>query len=124
MKFEGNKLKVSVVFRNNEIEYETEAIIDTGATITVIPPEISDFLNLEIDKETPIMKLITASGIIEVSRKIVKEIRIGGLIFKNIPAAIHKLPDPIEIKVLIGMNVIENLKLITDGKNKEFEMKL
>ncbi len=125
MKFDDSKLKVNITFiGSNQMEYETEALIDTGASITIIPPEISDLLELEEDKEMAKMKLVTASGLIEVSRKFVKEVRINNKIFKNVSVAIHQLPDPIEIKVLIGMNLIERMKLVIDGKNKEFDIEV
>lgn len=124
MKFEDNKLKLMVtLFGENDSEYETEALIDTGATLTIIPTEISDLLELPEDKEMPKMQMITAGGVIEVSRKIVKEMRMGEIVLKNVEVAIHRLPDPIEVKVLIGMNVLERITLIIEGKKKEFFLK-
>jgi hypothetical protein len=35
---------------------------------------------------------------------------------------IHRIPDPAPIKVLLGMNLIEKMKLIVDGKKNEFKL--
>jgi len=40
-----------------------DALIDTGAAFTVIPPEVADFLELETDRNLPKVRLVTASGL-------------------------------------------------------------
>jgi len=32
----------------------------------------------------------------------------------------HKIPDPAPIKILLGMNFLEKIKLIINGKGEEF----
>jgi len=124
MRFEKGKLKVNIEFLGRKnLRYATEAVIDTGSSVTIIPSEIADYLGLEKDRLMPKMKLITGSGQIEVSRMIMPRLKIADIPLTNTPVGIHELPDPIEVKVLIGMNVIEQLKIIIDGKNREFEIK-
>ncbi len=124
MRFEKGKLKVNIEFLGRKnLRYATETVIDTGSSVTIIPSEIADYLGLEKDRLMPKMKLITGSGQIEVTRMIAPRLKIADITLTNIPVGIHELPDPIEVKVLIGMNVIEQLKMIIDGKNKEFEIK-
>jgi len=36
---------------------------------------------------------------------------------------IHKIPDPAPIKVLLGMNFIEKVRLTVDGKEGKFDLK-
>jgi len=100
-----------------------DALIDTGAAFTVIPPEISDFLELETDKNLPKIKLITASGLIEVLVKIIDRIKVGGVKVKDLQVVVHKIPDPAPIKILLGMNFIERVKLEINGKEKKFSLK-
>lgn len=116
------KLETKVEFIKSKNRYATQAIFDTGSTVTIIPPEIADYLEFETDKRKPKMTIVTGSGILEVPRKIADRLKIKDIIFRDIIVGIHKVPDPIKIKVLIGMNVIEQIKLIIDGRNKKFEM--
>lgn len=114
-------LQVTIYGRDNS--YTGEALIDTGAAFLVIPPSVDEQLGLETDVDEPTVKLSTASGIIEVEKKIIPKIKIGELVSENIPAVIHELPEPVPIKVLIGMNFLMRTKLTLDGKNKEFDVK-
>jgi len=120
MKFQDSKLILKVELFGKKSSIIVEALIDTGAAYTLIPPRIANLLELELDKEEPYVMLSTASGVIGVTKKIINEIKINGLMFKNIPAVIHELPEPTLIKVLIGMNLLMKTKLIVDGKKKEF----
>ena len=99
-----------------------DALIDTGAAFTVLPPEISDFLELETDKNLPKIKLITASGLIEAPMRILEEIRVGEVSVKRLQVAIHKIPDPAPIKILLGMNFLERVKLEINGKERRFSV--
>ena len=76
----------------------------------------------ELDKENPTIKIVTGSGILEIPRKIVETMKIDDLIFTNFPVGIHELPKEVETRALIGMNIINQIKLIVDGRNKEFEI--
>ena len=117
-----NKLKIKVIFLKQDKIYAEDAIIDTGSSITIVPPEISDYLKFGLDKENPTIKIVTGSGILEIPRKITSIMKINDLVFTNFPVGIHELPREVETKVLIGMDIINKIKLIVDGKNKEFEI--
>lgn len=117
-----NKLKIKVIFLKQDKRYAEDAIIDTGSSITIVPPEISDYLKFGLDKENPTIKIVTGSGILEIPRKITSIMKINDLVFTNFPVGIHELPREVETKVLIGMDIINKIKLIVDGKNKEFEI--
>jgi predicted aspartyl protease len=99
-----------------------DALIDTGAAFTVIPPETADFLELETDKDFPKAKLVTASGIIETPVRILEKLEIAGQEAKELQVVVHRIPDPAPIKLLLGMNLIEKMKLIVDGKSNEFKL--
>jgi len=99
-----------------------DALIDTGAAFTVIPPVIADFLELETDSAFPKAMLVTASGLIEAPVKILEKLEVAGIEIESLPVVVHKIPDPAPIKVLLGMNFIEKVKLRVDGKQDEFEI--
>lgn len=116
------KLEIRAEFIKSKNRYATQAIFDTGSTVTIIPPEIADYLEFETDRGQPKMTIVTGSGSLEVPRKIADILRIKEMAFRNVIVGVHKIPDPIKIKVLIGMNVIEQIKLIIDGKHRKFEI--
>ena len=99
-----------------------DALIDTGAAFTVIPPEIADLLELEVNKDRPRARLVTASGIIETPVKVLDMLEIADIKVEKLPVVIHKIPDPAPIKVLLGMNFIEKVKLIVNGKERKFDL--
>jgi len=99
-----------------------DALVDTGAAFTVIPPETCEFLDLEADNQLPKARLVTASGIIETPVKILEKLEIAELEIWRLQIVVHKIPDPAPIKVLLGMNFIERTKLVIDGKKGQFTL--
>lgn len=92
---------------------EVEALVDTGATLTVIPQDIAVELGLE---ETAREEVETGAGIIELSRSVAR-ISIDGK-----EAVQEVLLSDIISKVLIGTVTLETLALSVDpltGKLKE-----
>jgi predicted aspartyl protease len=99
-----------------------DALVDTGAAFTVIPPETAEFLELKIDKHFPRAKLVTASGIIETPVRILEKLKAAGQKVRELQVVVHRIPDPAPIKLLLGMNLIEKMKLTVDGKSNEFTL--
>jgi len=120
MKIEKNRLVVKAQLLGKRF-VEEDALIDTGAAFSVIPPEIDDFLELE-PHEIPKTKLITASGIIEPEVKILEKIVVGEITMEKLPVVIHEIPDPAPIKILLGMNFIKNVDLRVNGKENVFNI--
>ncbi|MEM2105883.1 MAG: retropepsin-like aspartic protease [Candidatus Bathyarchaeia archaeon] len=122
MKIEARRLLVRVRLIGRKISVIENAIIDTGAAFTVIPPEIADFLELEVNREYPRATLVTASGIIETPVRILKGIDVVGIRVDLLPVVVHKIPDPAPVKILLGMNFIEKVRLLVDGKSGVFSL--
>jgi predicted aspartyl protease len=120
MKIEGRRLLVRVRLVGRTISVFENAIVDTGAAFTVVPPEIADFLELEVNREYPRATLVTASGVIETPVRILKGIEVAGVKVDLLPVVVHKIPDPAPVKILLGMNFIEKARLLVDGKNEVF----
>jgi len=97
---------------------EVNALVDTGATLTVIPHRLADELGLEV---TGRVAVITAGGRIELGRTRVW-IELEGR-EEIMPAVISDVVD----KVLIGITTLEVLGLQVDpitGKLKEWTILL
>lgn len=122
MKIEARRLLVRVRLIGRKISVIENAIIDTGAAFTVIPPEIADFLELEVNREYPRATLVTASGIIETPVRILNGMDVAGVRVDLLPVVVHKIPDPAPVKILLGMNFIEKVRLLVDGKNGVFSL--
>jgi len=116
------KLLVKVRLEGRRFSVFEDALIDTGASFTVIPPAMADFLELEVNRDLPKAMLVTASGLIEAPVKTIEKLEVAGIEIEKVPAVIHKIPDPAPIKVLLGMNLIEKIKLIIDGKQESFRI--
>jgi len=65
MEIVERKLVCRVKLQGDRYSVLEDALVDTGAAFTVVPPETADFLELETDKRLPKAKLVTASGIIK-----------------------------------------------------------
>ena len=97
---------------------EVEALVDTGATLTVIPRKLAGELKLEVTGRVPVM---TASGVVELEKTRIW-IELEGK--EDIVAAV--ISDVID-KVLIGVTTLEILGLQVDpitGKLKEWTILL
>jgi len=97
---------------------EVNALVDTGATLTVIPYRLADELGLEVTGRMPVM---TAGGRIELRRTRIW-IELEGR-EEVVPALISDVID----KVLIGVTALEVLGLQVDpitGKLKEWTILL
>ncbi len=121
MKIVDDKLLVKVRLGGKQSVWE-DALIDTGSAFTVIPPEISDFLELRINRKYPKVRLVTASGLIEPEVRIMDRLTIGDIEIERIPVVIHEIPDPAPIKVLLGMNFVKRINLYVKGKDNTFQI--
>lgn len=65
MKIHARKLLVKARLIGRKFSVAEDALMDTGAAFTVIPPETADYLELELKEDYPKATLVTASGIIE-----------------------------------------------------------
>ncbi|MCP8309671.1 MAG: retroviral-like aspartic protease family protein [archaeon] len=122
MEIKEGRLLTRVRLEGKRFRVYEDALIDTGAAFTVIPPVISDFLELKTSKAFPKAVLVTASGLIEAPVKILEKLEAAGIEIEKLPVVVHKIPDPAPIKVLLGMNFIEKIKLVINGKGRKFDL--
>lgn len=123
MRIFEKKLVLRVNLKGKRFRVSEDALLDTGAAFTVLPPEIADFLELEADRGHPRARLVTASGMIEASVRVLDELEVAGIRLKSIPVVIHEIPDPAPVKILLGMNFVEKVILEIDGKNSTFNIR-
>ena len=122
MKIRARRLLVKVRLVGKKMSVFEDALIDTGAAFTVVPPEIADLLELELNRDYPRATLVTASGVIEASVKVLDRIEVAGVKVERLPVVTHKIPDPAPLKILLGMNFMEKVRLVVDGKKGTFDL--
>lgn len=122
MEIKDGRLVARVRLAGRRFEVFEDALLDTGAGFTVIPPETADFLELPTHEELPKVGLVTASGLIEAAVKVLEKLEMGDISIDKLPVVIHQIPDPAPIKILLGMNFVEAIKLTVNGKEGVFEI--
>ena len=122
MEIKERKLLLRVKLGGRRFHVFEDALIDTGAAFTVIPPETADLLELEAKKDFLRARLVTASGIIETPVRVLETLEVASVRIERLPVVIHRIPDPAPMKVLLGMNFMERARLVVDGKKSRFEL--
>jgi len=122
MRIRERKLVSRVRLAGKRLHVFEDALIDTGAAFTVLPPEVCDFLELATDGNLPRARLVTASGLIETPVKVLERLDTVDVRIERLQIVAHRIPEPAPIKVLLGMNFIEKVKLIVNGKEGTFDL--
>jgi predicted aspartyl protease len=118
----ARKLISRVKLQGRRFTVFENTLVDTGASFTVLPPEMAEYLELRTDNGFPKAKLVTASGIVETPVKVLERLEVAGQEARELQVVIHKIPDPAPIRVLLGMKLIEKMRLIVDGKKNDFKL--
>jgi aspartyl protease family protein len=84
-------------------------LIDTGATMTVIPEKMAITARLPVGKR---VKTNTAGGKVFANKTRINSLKIGRVTINNIDAQINKHLD----EVLIGMNTLKYFRMVVNGK--------
>lgn len=84
-------------------------LIDTGATMTVIPEKMAITARLPVGKR---VKTNTAGGKVFANKTRINSLKIGRVTINNLDAQINKHLD----EVLIGMNTLKYFRMVLNGK--------
>ena len=80
--------------------------LDTGASTTMIPPEVAT--DLGYDLSNPSEQMITASGIVLTKRITVRTLTAVGETVEDIDVVCHDLPEGSIIEGLLGLNFLRH----------------
>lgn len=83
-------------------------ILDTGATYTMISPEILLRIGCDPSQAPEKKPITTASGIEYVPFLVVPAIQVFGLKVENLKVCVHSLPSNIPARGLLGLNFLKN----------------
>lgn len=123
IKFDKNQsvIILQVVLKGRLIATARMAL-DTGASYTMIPWKIAKALGLNPEKSRNTTQIITASGI-EISPIVkINSMVLGRAEIKNIEAVVHDLPASSYVDGLLGLNFLNNFKLVLDFKKGILEL--
>ncbi len=84
-------------------------LIDTGATMTVIPAKLAVIAKLPVGKR---VKTNTAGGKVFANKTRINSLKIGNVKIRNLEAQINKHL----FEVLVGMNTLKYFKMTSNGK--------
>lgn len=80
--------------------------IDTGATYTMVPPDLLIDIGCDPVKATRHLELSTASGLLVVPVVRVRLVRCLGRAVKSVEVVAHHLPPESPVEGLLGLNVL------------------
>jgi hypothetical protein len=104
----GSVLRVTVnIWVAKKNAYATSvAIFDTGAYKTIIDERLASFLELPVSVKEGV-STVTATGIAITQGSILPRILLGSTHIKNIPVNIMKLPEELDTRCILGMNILQ-----------------
>ena len=85
-------------------------ILDTGATFTSVSRAVAERLGVTSGGST--VRLVTASGAIQVPLTLLDELEVGGAAARHVAAVVHDLPNvPSNVVGLLGLSFLERFKV-------------
>ena len=85
-------------------------ILDTGATYTSVNRVVADRLGVASGGST--VRLVTASGAIQVPLALIDELEVGGAAAHHVAAVVHDLPNvPSNVVGLLGLSFLERFRV-------------
>ncbi len=85
--------------------------LDTGATLSVIPWDVADYLGIKVDGETKRVSITTASSRETAPMITIDEMEVLGQRVEQVPAIIHDLPADGIIDGLIGLSFLHHFDI-------------
>jgi clan AA aspartic protease (TIGR02281 family) len=91
-------------------------VVDTGASYSLISRAVAQNLHIDLQEQHPRVRLQTANGVIEAPLVTLVSIDVGGMLVKDLPAAVHDIfPDP-NVSGLLGLNFLTHFRMDIDTK--------
>lgn len=108
-----NTLYASVVVNG---KYDKEMVVDSGASLILLPAATAKELGVEPTKEDPMIGLVMADGRTIMGQQVMlEEVRVGQFTVNNVEAAVLG-PDAVAAEPLLGMSFLGNFKFELDAK--------
>lgn len=92
-------------------KYMATFLVDTGASYTVITPQLAQSLGIDIHRGATTVPVITANGTIEAPLVQLKNVSLGGFTVNNVEAVVTDLGDSPQLSGLLGMSFFQGMEL-------------
>ena len=104
-----------------ERSHTIQLILDTGATYTMISPEILIRIGCDPSRSLEKNPITTASGIEYVSFVTIPTVKALGVSLNDVKVCAHSLPSNIPARGLLGLNFLSHFNLHLNFLNREIE---
>lgn len=91
--------------------YMATFLVDTGASYTVITPQMAEELGIKIHRDTPTLPVTTANGTLNAPVVTLKNVSLGGMRVDNVEAVVTDLGDTPQLSGLLGMSFFRGMEL-------------
>jgi clan AA aspartic protease (TIGR02281 family) len=92
-------------------KYMATFLIDTGASYTVITPQMAEALGVKPTAQNPTVPVTTANGILYAPIVKLKHVSLGGMQVDDVDAVVTPLGDTPQISGLLGMSFFHGMEL-------------
>ncbi|WP_373531174.1 TIGR02281 family clan AA aspartic protease [Vampirovibrio sp.] len=86
-------------------------LVDTGASYTVITPQMAEQLGIKVVATTPTLPVMTANGTFNAPVVTLKHVTLGGMRVDDVEAVITDLGDTPQLSGLLGMSFFRGMEL-------------
>lgn len=115
----GDHYIVTAIINDQE---PVKLIIDTGASLTVLSPEIMRGLNIEEKDVLQYMNFSTANGVVSAPVILVDKIKVQNYIVSNVKVGILPSFSRSNVDGLLGMNFLNQFAFFIDQENSMLEL--
>lgn len=92
-------------------KYMANFLVDTGASYTVITPQMARQLGIKITSAYPTLPVTTANGTLSAPIVTLRNVNLGGMAVNEIEAVVTDLGDTPQLSGLLGMNFFRGMEL-------------
>ena len=96
--------------------------LDTGASITSIPPQVATDLGYDLSNPKQEVNILTSTGIITAKIITVRNLTAIGETIENIDVLCHDLPEDSIVEGLLGLNFLQHFDIRLLFSNETIEI--
>lgn len=86
-------------------------LVDTGASYTVITPQMAQSMGIDLTDDLPSVPVTTANGTVEAPLVTLKQVSLGGMQVQNVQAVVADLGDAPQLSGLLGMSFFQGMEI-------------
>ena len=104
------RVKVKIWIPGQNVYATAAAIFDTGAYKTIIDKELANMLDMPIIQKDN-TSTVTAIGAVPTQSSTLPQMMFGTATLKNVPVNVMPLPEQLDARCIIGMNILQEYEI-------------